>query len=695
MHPGKSGDILAGENADAPCIPPPPPIRQGERDDPVPASNAQERLWFIDRLTGPSPLYNVPTHLRLEGRLDRGALEKSLAEIVRRHEALRTVFAEQDGRCIQIVRPPETPDFPFEDLSGIPAERRSAAAEAAAVSHERGPFDLSTGPLTRFRLLRLDERTHWMLATMHHAVTDGWSVGIFHQELLAAYRAFSQGEEPTWPPLPVQFADYACWRRRWLSENVLDALAASWARTLVGAPPVLDLPTDRPRAATDSLEGRTVQFRIAPATREQLKKLNRETRTTPFMALLAATAAFLHRICGQAEVVIGTPSSGRNILELEGLIGFFVETLALRVDLGGAPSLREILPRVRKTILDATSRPDPPFERLVRTLNPPRQPGVTPVYQATFSLDPAFTDAEPGPDLRARGFKIDSGTAKTDLSVTLQEEGAGFQGELQVRKSLFEEKTAERMAERLRTFLEAALENPDQPVGRLPLMPPDERQRVLVEWNRTETDYPRGSAVPALFSEWAARAPGAEAVRQGDASLTYGELERESNRLARRLRALGAGPGTTVAISQTRSLSMVTGLLGILKAGAAYVPVDLDDPPERLAYLLADSGAIALVAGPGSAAPAGIGLPVVSLGGASSGPDGDDSPLDRKTSPEALACLIYTSGSTGRPKGVEVLHRGLVRLVRNTNVIDFHPSDAILVTAPLTFDASAFHVWGA
>ncbi|MGD2114754.1 MAG: amino acid adenylation domain-containing protein, partial [Acidobacteriota bacterium] len=715
-----------------------PPIHRVPREERTGAdgvvtfepSFAQERLWFLDRLEPESPWYNIPTALRLRGGLDRVALEVALGEIVRRHEALRTVFGERDGAPVQRVRPVFADGFGglgWIDLTGLGPERREAELRRLAADEAERPFDLGAGPLLRARLALLETEDHALLVTLHHIVSDGWSGGVLLRELGALYRAALgvDGEVP--PELPVQYGDYAVWQREWLTGAALEAQLEYWRERLAGAPAVLEMPTDRPRPPVRRNRGGRVPVVTGSAASRSVDALARAEGASRFMVLTSALFALLRRVSGQDDLVVGTPVAGRERPEVEPLIGFFVNTLALRLEppsTDGPESFRDLLGRVREHALGAFAHQDVPFEKLVEELQPSRDPSYTPIFQVVFALQEAPL-GDPGlPGLEADAFEPESRTAKFDLILSLLDDGdraggEGLAGSLEYDRDLFDRTTATRLARQFRILLDGALGRPDRALAELPLLAPEERHEVLLGWNDTRSDYPREQTVDALFRRVAARMPDAVAV-EFDADddpggrterLTYAELERRVHRLAAHLRSLpdlatlqggGVGPEVPVALAMERSADLVVAMLGILTAGGFFVPLDPSYPAERLAYMLEDSGAPVLVTREREAAAFGdlAGDAVTTVLADRLGPEEDGAPapedLDAPgtVGSEGLAYAMYTSGSTGRPKGVAVPHHGITRLILETNFIHLGPGDRMAQAANASFDAATLEFWG-
>jgi hypothetical protein len=553
------------------------------------ASFGQQRLWMVDQLLSDKSAYNDPRAVRLTGPLDVRALEAALCEIVRRHDVLRTSFALVDGELRQVVAPASAQVLQVEDLSGLAANEREACARRLAKAEAALPFDLARGPLIRIRVLRLAVEEHWLLVTQHHVITDRWSAAVFARELSRLYVAFSRGEDSPLRELPVQYADYADWQRELLAGEKLEGLLSYWATALAELP-VLDLPTDRPRPPVASFEGERVEFKIAQELAQGLKALGHRQKATLFMTLLAAFHVLLHRLTGQEDIAVGVPIAGRNRLELEELIGFFVNSLVLRGDLRGDPSFRAYLARVRSVALDAYAHAELPFEKLVERLAPSRDLSSNPLFGVAFQL--ANT---PPIELELMGLVaqrvegVSPETAKFDLMLAMNETADGLLARWEYSTDLFDAATIERMAGHFETLLGGIVADAEQCIGQLPLLNAAERRRLLVQWNDTAIDYPRDRCIHQLFEAQVARTPGAVAVVFEDEALTYAELNARANQLARHLIALGAGAETLVGICMERSLEMVVGLLGILKAGGAYVPLDPTYPQQRLAFMLEDT----------------------------------------------------------------------------------------------------------
>ncbi|HEU0297843.1 MAG TPA: amino acid adenylation domain-containing protein, partial [Longimicrobium sp.] len=572
------------------------PIGPVDRGGPLPLSPAQRRLWFLEQLGGLGGAWHVSERLRLRGALDVAALRRALDRIAARHEALRTTFAAAGGEPEQRIAPARAGAFPLamDDLAGDAdaeaALRRIVAGEA------RAPFDLERGPLVRGRLVRLARDDHALLLTLHHLVSDGWSTDVLVHELGALYGAFARGEDDPLPPLAVQYADWAAWHRRRMDGGALDAQAEHWRRALSGAPPLLALPADRPRPARQDPAGETLPVALDQEASAAVRTLSRRHGTTPFMTVLAAWAAVLGRLAGQEDVVVGTLSANRGREEVEGMIGFFVDTLALRVDLAGSPSAAGLLARVRARTLEAQQHADLPFERVVELVQPPRSLAHHPLFQVMLSWEEARRSGPALPGLRIEALGVaPEAAARFDLWLALRDADGRIAGDVTYAAALFDRATVERWLGALARLLREMAADDARAVDRLPLLSDAERRRLVDGWNATEAAYPRELCIHHLFEAQAARTPGAVAVVAGGGALTYAELDARAGRLARRLRARGVGPESRVALCVERGVEMVVALLGVLKAGGAYVPLDPSHPADRLGWLLRDAAPAAVL----------------------------------------------------------------------------------------------------
>lgn len=640
---------------------------------PVPLSFAQQRLWFLDQLEPDSPFYNLPEAVRLTGNLDEQILEKCLNEVVRRHEALRTTFQVKDGIPIQVVAP-KTQSFRIQksDLTRLPPGEREPAAMEIARQEAQKPFNLASGPLLRACLVRLAPEDHLVVLTMHHIVGDNWSSNILIQEVAILYDAFTNGRPSPLPELPIQYTDFSAWQRAWLQGEVLQEQIDYWKKQLIGLPPILELPTDRPRPAMQTFNGdfRTVALPVDLSAR--LRSLSQSHGATLFMTLLAAFNVLLYRYTGQEDISVGSPIANRTRGEVESLIGFFVNTLVFRGDLSGQPSFSELLGRIRETALGAFAHQDLPFEMVVDALQPERNLSHSPLFQVMFALQ---TTARTAVTLPASGLKLGpvdshSGTSKFDLTLFMMDDGSQISGALEFNTDLFDVATIERMLGHFHNLLASLVDQPDLPVGSLELLSTAERQQILYDWNQTAAPIPDDKCAHHLFEDQVVRTPGLPAVffsssqpGGSDQSWSYHELNQRANRLAHALQKLGVGPDSLVGLCVERSPEMVLGLLGVLKAGGAYVPLDPTYPAERLSFMLSDSNAQVLLTQAHLAAQlqTSPNVKVILL-------DQDWSEIELESSknptspvnPANLAYVIYTSGSTGLPKGAMIHHRGLV-----------------------------------
>ncbi|MFP8962479.1 amino acid adenylation domain-containing protein [Streptomyces nanhaiensis] len=642
------------------------PVRRrgGGPYDILPASFQQRRVWFLDRLAPHSGgAYLMRGALRLRGALDTGALQRAVDTLVERHEALRTSFGAEDGEPVQHIARRAGLPVRHVDLAALPAEERERRL-AALLEREGGhPFDLGRAPLLRVTLVRLAAEEHVLAVVSHHAVSDRLSTEILVTELTRAYEALVEGREPELPAPPVQYGDYAAWQQEWMAGERLDAEVAHWRRRLAGLP-VLDLPTDRPRPAAQSYRGGTCSVPLPRALVDGLERLAAGEGGTLFMALLAAFGGMLHRLSGQDDLAVGTPDSGRGHLQLDGVVGYFANTLVLRSDASGDPAFRTLLHRVRETCLDAYEHTDVPFEKLVEELRPERDLARSPLFQVLFIMMPL-----PAPTLRLPGVEAEqmelAGTgAKFDLTLIVRPgaDGEDWRLLLEYDGDLYEERTAELLLRRLLTLAHAAVTDPDTPLSRLPLLPDAERTD-LRRWGSGPRRTVPGICVPQLFEAQAARVPGRVAVRHGAVRLTYAELNARANRLAHRLRGLGVGPGSLVALATERSPETFVGLMAVLKAGGAYVPVEPSHPAERVRSVLEGSGVALVLTTEESAArvPRCAARTLVLDGDPGEGHPQDD-PVP-SAGPDDPAYVIHTSGSTGRPKGVEISHGALAHLL--------------------------------
>ncbi|AIV86488.1 D-alanine--poly(phosphoribitol) ligase, subunit 1 [Burkholderia pseudomallei B03] len=677
-----------------------PPIPLAPRDGRIALSLAQQRLWFLTQLEGVSEAYHMSGAVRLDGPLNREVLQRALNRIVMRHEALRTCFVREEGEPIQVIQPHADLTVSYHDLRE--AEQSEQRAKDLSQAHASAPFDLSRDLPVRVLLLQLADEAHVVQVVMHHIASDGWSVGVFLQELSALYGSFIAEQGDPLAPLPLQYADYAAWQRRWLASGQLEKQGAFWQTNLSGAPTLLELPTDRPRPPKQSHAGASVEVKLGAALSERVKRLSQRHGVTPYMTLLSSWAAVLSRLSGQEEVVIGSPVAGRNRTEVEALIGFFVNTLALRLDLSSEPTVGELLKRTKAQVLSAQAHQDLPFDQVVERVKPPRSTAHPPLFQVMFVWQNMPAGELTIPGLTIRAVETPLQTAQFELTLSLQEAGDDIVGHLNYASALFDESTVRRYVTYWRRLLEGMTAGAaDQTIVGLPLLDEAERKQVVYEWNATERDYPIEQCIHQLFEAQVDRKSGAIALTFDGQRLSYAELNARANRLAHYLQGRGVGPDRLVALCAERGIEMVVGLLAILKAGGAYVPLDPSHPPERLRRMLDDTDpAAVLVDDIGADALASFESHVAARSPRvhlsrdiaqwrACSPTNPPTPRERAA--RRLAYVIYTSGSSGEPKGVMNEHRGVVNRLwwmQQTYALD--ERDAVLQKTPFSFDVS---VW--
>ncbi|KRR27580.1 non-ribosomal peptide synthetase [Bradyrhizobium retamae] len=667
------------------------------RGGPLELSFAQQRLWLLAQLDGANANYHIRGALQLSGDLDVDAWRRSLDQLFARHEALRSVFRVVNGKpCVELL--PADACLPV--LEHDLRQRLDAEQELARLCREEAdtPFDLAAGPLIRGRLIRTAEKKYLFLLTQHHIVSDGWSMGVLVRELGALYRAFATGQNDPLPPLAIHYPDYAAWQRQWLAGERLQRQVDYWRQALAGAPAVLELPTDRPRPPVRSLAGASLPIEIDAELAHRIRLFSQSHRVTAFMTVLAAWAAVLSKLSGQTDLVIGTPTANRNRREIEGLVGFFVNMLALRVDLSGEPDVAELLSRMRAAALEAQDHQDLPFEQLVEIIQPPRRLEHTPVFQVVFAWqnnEPAIVEL---PGLKAEIADIPLQQVKFDIELNLGEADGRIVGALNYATALFDGATIRRHRDYLLVLLRAMVIDADQIVDRIDIVGQEERKLVLDTWNETAAPFPSERCIHELFAEQVRTAPEATALVHEDVRLSYGELDAKANQLARHLIALGVGPDQPVAICLERGIAMVVSLLAVLKAGGAYLPLDPAYPAERLRQIVEDAKPrLLIVDSDGRAIFANVACEIVDLDACAPAiaalTASDPGDLVTGLTSRHLAYIIYTSGSTGRPKGVMVEHRGLVNLARAQRALfDVSQRSRVMQFASLSFDASTWEI---
>ncbi|MHB8467362.1 MAG: non-ribosomal peptide synthetase, partial [Acidimicrobiales bacterium] len=660
-----------------------------------PLSLPQERLWFLEQLKPGEATYNIPTSIPIRGTLDLPALERSVQEIVWRHEPLRTTFSSRGHEPVQVIWRHRHIPVQVEDLRHLARSSRDREVARISAGEAFRPFDLGRGPLLRVVLVRVTDAESTLLVTMHHIISDGWSMNVFAYELTTLYQAFTARLPSPLPALRIQYREFARRQRQELRTDVLEDHLAYWREQLSGAPELLVLPTDKPRPSVQGSRGYVQPFTVGPATADGLRRLSREEGATLFITLLAAFKVFLHRHTGDTDLIVGAPVANRNRPDLEPLIGFFVNTLILRTDVSGGPSFRELLRRVRDVALGAYAHQDMPFEKIVEDLQPERDLSRNPVFQVVFAFQAvgvgqdAFSEMPHGP------LPIsETQMSKFDITLGMGEAGNRITGGLECNADLFHPETVSRMAERLTIILDAIVEQPDLSIGHLPVAPAAERRQVLVEWNRTSAAAPR-ACFHHLFERQVDRTPDAVAAEFHGASLTYGELDERANQLANHLIGRGARPETRIGVCLERGLHMAVAVLGVMKSGAAYVPLDPNAPARRLRMILDDAGVEVVLtqnALTGRFDGMQCDLHLIDPDAGSIDSESNSRP-DAAVDPQNLAYLIYTSGSTGAPKGIMVPHLGVCNMGAS-EVRDFRikPSDRVLQVAPLIFDVSIWEM---
>ncbi|MEG4594110.1 amino acid adenylation domain-containing protein, partial [Microcoleus sp. F8_C2] len=672
------------------------PVSRTENNT-FPLSFPQQRLWFLNQLQPNSTFYNIPLGLQFSGQLNIAALESSLQLLINRHEILRTNFIAVEGEPVQVIAATRDFSLPVVDLRPLSASERELEYEKLASVAAIYVFNLAEEPLLRAQLVQLTPTENVLLLTVHHIIFDGWSVNIFIQELTKVYSAYVEHHAPNLPKIHLQYVDFAVWQQQWLQGEVLESQLAYWQQKLAGMPALLELPADRPRPAVQSFRGETQVFTLNQDISEALVSLSQQQGVTLFMLLLTAFKVLLYRYTNQPDIVVGTPVANRQHSQIQGMIGFFVNSLVLRTDLSDNPTFLQLLKQVRQVVLEAYDHQNVPFDKLVEALHPERDLSYTPLFQIDFSLE-----HEPGATVTLKDVTINiseagaNQTAKFDLSLSLQKTEQGLTGAFEYSTDLFDTTTLARMIEHWQTLLAGIVANPEQRLSDLPILTAIEQHKLLVEWNQTQQDYPQNLCIHQLFEAQVEQTPDAVAVIFKDEQLTYRELNAKANQLAHHLQALGVKPETLVAICVERSLEMIVGLLGILKAGGAYVPLDPAYPSERLAFMLEDSAVPVLLTQQRLVDRlAQHKAQVVCL-------DTQWEAIAQHSeentgcfvNAENLAYVIYTSGSTGKPKGVTIQHRSLVNYTTAVNIeYEIEKCDRILQFSSISFDVSAEEIY--
>lgn len=673
-----------------------PIARQKRESSYVPLSLAQQRLWLLSQLDPTGALYTIPTAIRLTGALETNILQLSINQIVRRHEILRTTFAIVGEQPMQVIAPELQVPLIELDLTQSPGEEREARARQLMDKEAKTPFDLTCGPLLRTTLLKLDEEKYMLLLTMHHIIFDGWSMDVFLGEVSKLYASYHSGEGVSLPALPIQYADFALWQRNWLSENVMADQFAYWREQLKGAPPLLTLPTDRPRPPVQTFRGGTQSWELSPNLSEKLKALSQKEGVTLFMLLLAAFKALLWRYTGQDDIIVGSPTANRTRAELEELIGFFVNLLVLRTRFSENLSFREVLKQVREVALGAYAHQDVLFDQLVAELRPERDLSYSPLFQIQFAFESAQKTAFKLPGLEPDFLQVESEYSKFDLTLEMVDAGHKLHGRWEYNADLFDAATITRLTGHLQTLLEGIVADPSQRIAELPLITAAEAQHIVSDWNATDSPHQGNVCVHTMFEQQVERAPQATALCFTEKQITYHELNQSANQIAHFLQKEGVRPDMLVGICMERSLEMIIAILGVLKAGGAYVPLDPKYPQERLAFMLQDAQIPFLLTQRHLTGrlPANAAMPIyVDLNAWTFSSESTANP-DGQATADNLAYVIYTSGSTGRPKGTLVTHRGIYNLaLAQSKAFRLQSSSKVLQFASFSFDASVSEIF--
>ncbi|MBP0021314.1 MAG: amino acid adenylation domain-containing protein [Cyanobacteria bacterium SBLK] len=674
-----------------------PPLISTPNPERIPLSLPQERLWFLDRLATNPSIYNLLRGFRLQGRINITCLQKALEEIVTRHDILRTTFPEIDGIPEQKIEPSFPVNLKIVNLQDLASEQQNLRVREIIAEMQSFVFHLTRLPLFKCVLIQLSDREHHLLFSFHHIIADDWSIQVFLKELSTLYKIHLHSRPSLLPPLPIQYADYTHWQQQYFTGEASEKQLEYWRSQLAESPPLLELPADFPRTSTREFQSGIVPLKIDRATTQKLQALSRRSQTTLFVTLLTALAVLLARDSNQKDIVIGTAIANRNPVVTEKLIGFFVSTLALRIKVTDNPTFLHLLHYVSQTVLDAHSHADLPFDRLVESLQIERHPHYTPIFQVLFVLQNISQETLLFPETETEAIDLHKPTAGAnfDLTLSLQEREGELVGRLEYNAHLFTSETSERMGDRFRRLVEAIAHRPEEKIASYSLLSPEEQHKILVEWNRTEREYPRHTCIQALFEEQVTQNPDAIALIFPEETLTYQELNQKANRLAHYLQTLGVGNESLVGVCLERSPQFIIALLGIIKAGGAYLPLDPTYPGDRLALMVADAGLEIVLSEKSLRKTLPQILHYLDLEERAE-EIANYSPENAivATPATALAYVMYTSGSTGKPKGVSVTHRNIVRLVKNTNYASFNADDTFLQLASISFDAATWEIWG-
>jgi amino acid adenylation domain-containing protein len=688
--PDRNRSAVAGTDRNSRSVNEAPGLQQ----QPLSASFAQERTWYWDRIAPNSPLYNVPLSLRISGALNIQALQRSLDLIVSRHEVLRTTYVLNKGSLSQVVQPSRPVELAVHDVPDVPSVKRIEAAQVIANRAARQSFDLTYDLMLRAALVRLSAEDHVAVFAMHHIASDGWSLGVFLRELSKAYAAYSTGSSPSLPDLPIQYQDFALSQRQSFQNGDFDSLMSYWKERLAGLPDAGHIMSDRPRPARQTFHGAREAIILGDSLVSAAVSLSQRSGASLFMTLLAVFQVLLHRYSGQDDIVVGFPIANRTQAETSDLIGCFANTLVFRGDLSGNPTFSELLARVRESALSDYEHQDLPYEKLLEALGTQQAVTGTTLFQSLFVFENAPMPLMKWPGLKLSRFNVHTGTAKFDLSIFLEQKD-GLELSIEYNTDLFESTRVKQMLGHFQTLLQQVVAEPDRRIGSLRMLTDTEWRQIVVDWNQTQRAYPQ-KCVHELFEAQTLKTPDAPAILCRNEKLTYRQLNLRANSLATRLRSVGVTSGSKVAVLMERAPQMVVALLAVLKCGAAYLPLDPENPRDRLASLLRDSGAHAAITdGSAPSLPAELGLPVIQADDlAAIEGEAQIANVSSPATPDSLAYVIYTSGSTGSPKGVEVSHRGIARLIFGQDFVRFSSQMVFLQFSALWFDLSTLEIWG-